>query len=149
MTAALHTLWRDDTAEHHGEFDFAPVWSLPKPQQKPWPPIYWGVGGEVGMKYGAACADGWLPSDSRLGEDARARVARHRRAVEDAGRDPATVPITVGLSTVPDPATLETYAELGIERVIIINDQALWGDDAGTLGFLDSLVGLVEEFGTR
>jgi probable F420-dependent oxidoreductase len=149
LTLALHTLWRDDPAEHHGEFfAFDPVWSLPKPLQTPSVPIYWGVGGDVGIRYGASCADGWLPSDSRLGEDARTGAARYRRVIEAAGRDPATVPITVGLSAVPDASTLETYREIGFERVIVINDLACWGDAAGTLRFLDSLVGLVAEFGT-
>ena len=40
MVAALDSLWTDDEAEHHGEFfDFDPVWSDPKPHQRPHPPL--------------------------------------------------------------------------------------------------------------
>ena len=41
----MKTLWAEEEPEFHGEFtDFDPVWSYPKPVQKPNPPIL--IGGE-------------------------------------------------------------------------------------------------------
>ena len=37
---AMVEIWTKDEAEYHGEFvDFDPIWSWPKPVQKPYPPI--------------------------------------------------------------------------------------------------------------
>ncbi|BBZ11372.1 hypothetical protein MBRA_15670 [Mycobacterium branderi] len=40
MVQALSALWTTDESEHHGPFfDFEPVWSFPKPREKPRPPL--------------------------------------------------------------------------------------------------------------
>ena len=37
---AMKVIWREDDAAYHGELvDFDPIWSWPKPAQKPHPPI--------------------------------------------------------------------------------------------------------------
>jgi probable F420-dependent oxidoreductase len=42
---AMKALWTEEEAEYHGEMvNFDPVWSYPKPKQKPHPPIL--LGGE-------------------------------------------------------------------------------------------------------
>ena len=44
--AALRRCWMDDDSEFHGEFfNFDPVWSFPKPIQKPHPPVLFGSSG--------------------------------------------------------------------------------------------------------
>ena len=46
---ALRALWADDESEFHGRFyDFDPVWSYPKPLQRPHPPILCGTGRKLG-----------------------------------------------------------------------------------------------------
>jgi probable F420-dependent oxidoreductase len=41
--AAMKRIWCDDEAEYHGDFvNFDPIWSWPKPVQKPHPPILLG-----------------------------------------------------------------------------------------------------------
>ena len=43
---AIKTIWREDAPEYHGRFvDFDPIWSYPKPVQKPNPPVL--LGGET------------------------------------------------------------------------------------------------------
>ena len=41
---AMKEIWAKDEAEYHGEFvNFDPIWSYPKPYQKPYPPILLGT----------------------------------------------------------------------------------------------------------
>ncbi|MFN0122662.1 MAG: TIGR03619 family F420-dependent LLM class oxidoreductase, partial [Blastocatellia bacterium] len=43
---AMKEIWTKDAAEYHGEYvNFDPIWSYPKPVQKPHPPILMGGGG--------------------------------------------------------------------------------------------------------
>ncbi len=46
-------------------------------------------------------------------------IAHARQSAEDAGRDPAALEITVGSR--PDAATIERWAEVGADRVVIGN----------------------------
>ena len=44
---AMKALWTEEEASFHGEFvNFDPVWSWPKPAQRPHPPIFLGGGGK-------------------------------------------------------------------------------------------------------
>ena len=61
--------------------------------------------------------DGWFPRP-RGGWEPKSAVARLRQAAEAAGRDPATLSITV-FNAPADQATLSTYREAGIERVLL------------------------------
>ncbi|MEU6917380.1 LLM class F420-dependent oxidoreductase [Streptomyces olindensis] len=112
---AIIELWTQEKAEFHGEFvDFDPVYSWPKPVQRPHPPIY--VGGASARafvrlaEYGAA----WMPSHmphlpvEALGE----QIDRMRQV---AGVSPAVV-----VHGVPhDPETLERYAGLDVDGVLL------------------------------
>src|SRR5687767_14670370 len=106
---ALKALWSDEESTYHGRFyDFDPVWSLPKPLQQPHPPIVCGTGGRVGTKQAVAWADGWMPMDVALG-DVPKKIAKFREAADEAGRDPASISITITAFGDPDPAVLDTY----------------------------------------
>jgi alkanesulfonate monooxygenase SsuD/methylene tetrahydromethanopterin reductase-like flavin-dependent oxidoreductase (luciferase family) len=61
--------------------------------------------------------DGWFPRP-RAGWEPRSAVARLRQAALAAGRDPATLSITV-FNAPADRAALATYREAGIERVLL------------------------------
>jgi probable F420-dependent oxidoreductase len=142
---ALRALWRDDPAEHHGRFyDFDPVWSLPKPRQRPHPPILYGTGGRLGTQHAAALADGWMPMDVALGNVGR-RLDRFREAVTDAGRDPAAVPVTLVVFGDPDLATLASYRDLGVHRVVLGAARTGWSDSSTILPFIDEWAGAVPE----
>jgi probable F420-dependent oxidoreductase len=115
---AMKEIWTRDAAEFHGEFvNFDPIWSWPKPVQKPHPPVL--LGGESGhtLQRVVDFCDGWFPR-GRAAEailpglaDLKARAAR-------AGRDMRTISVSV-FGAKADEATLRTYAEAGITRAIL------------------------------
>ena len=58
---AMKEIWANEEAEYHGEFvDFDPIWSHPKPVQKPHPPILMGTF-NGGLKRVVNYCDGWIP----------------------------------------------------------------------------------------
>jgi probable F420-dependent oxidoreductase len=114
---AMQRLWADEVAAFDGEFvQLPPSWSWPKPVQQPWPPVL--IGGEAGPKlfaHVAEYADGWIPIG---GAGVRAALPQLHRAMETAGRDPATARV-VPFGSFPDPGKLDYYASLGIEEVVL------------------------------
>lgn len=115
---AMKALWTQDEAEFHGEFvDFDPVWSWPKPAQRPHPPILLGGETDHTLRRVVEFCDGWIPRAGRGDFDAREAMARLRRIAEAAGRDPAGLTVTVFRGP-QDAAALATYREAGITRVL-------------------------------
>ena len=114
---AMQRLWADDEATFDGEFvQLPPSWSWPKPVQQPWPPVL--IGGVAGPKlfaHVAEYADGWIPIG---GAGVRAALPQLHRAMETAGRDPATARV-VPFGSIPDPGKLDYYASLGIDEVVL------------------------------
>jgi probable F420-dependent oxidoreductase len=142
---ALRALWGDEESEFHGEFyDFEPVWSLPKPLQRPHPPILCGTGGRVGTRQAVAWADGWMPMDVALG-DVPKKIGRFRQAAAEGGRDPETIPITIVTYGDPDLPTLASYRELGVERVVVGAARTGWDDPATTLPCMDTYAKMIPE----
>jgi alkanesulfonate monooxygenase SsuD/methylene tetrahydromethanopterin reductase-like flavin-dependent oxidoreductase (luciferase family) len=64
----------------------------------------------------------------------------HRRA-EAAGRDPASLPVSVFAFAEPTTDVLQRYREMGIERVVMVSPRRL--DDA--LPFLDRIAPLIAD----
>jgi len=114
----LKALWTEDAAEFHGEFfDFPPVRVYPKPAQQPHPPIVIGGSAPRVLERIVAHADGWLPN--RVTPD-ELRAARRRLAelAEAAGRDPATITISV-YGQEPDADVARSLFAAGADRVIV------------------------------
>lgn len=95
---AFRTLWTDPQPRIDGRYvTMQGLLFDPKPVQKPYPPIW--VGGESGpsMRRAARIGDAWYPigSNNKHLLDSLPRlaggIARLRRMVEEAGRDPAKV----------------------------------------------------------
>jgi probable F420-dependent oxidoreductase len=115
---AMQAIWTRDAAEFHGEFvNFDPIWSWPKPVQKPHPPILLGGESSHTLQRVVDFCDGWFPR-GRAAEailpglaDLKARAAR-------AGRDMKTISVSV-FGAKADEATLATYAGAGITRAIL------------------------------
>src|SRR5919202_6790244 len=107
---AMQAIWTQDEAAYHGDFvDFDPIWSWPKPLQRPWPPILVGGGGPTVFDRVLGYGDVWFAQHrtdpiSRLGE-LRARAG-------EAGRD---IPVDV-IGAPPDPAVLERHPQAGVRR---------------------------------
>jgi probable F420-dependent oxidoreductase len=115
---AMKALWTQEEAEFHGQFvNFDPVWLYPKPKQKPYPPILLGGETDHTIKRVVEFCDGWFPR-APGGFDPRSAVARLHQAASTAGRDPATLSITV-FNVPADAATLASYRDAGIDRVLL------------------------------
>ena len=85
---AMKSIWTQDEPSFHGEFvNFDPLWSYPKPVQKPHPPIVMGSILPQGLQRIVDYCDGWCPLDMASGEF-EAAVAELRKRCESAGRDP-------------------------------------------------------------
>ncbi len=115
---AMKEIWTKDEAQYHGEFvNFDPIWSYPKPAQKPHPAIL--LGGESGhtLQRVVDFCDGWFPrgrnADAILPglADLKARAAR-------AGRDASKISVSV-FGAKAELATLDGYAAAGITRAIL------------------------------
>ena len=95
---------------------FDPVWLHPKPKQTPHPPILLGGESDHTVKRVIEFCDGWFPR-ARGDWQPKSAVARLHQAATAAGRDPATLPITV-FNAPAEAAALAAYREAGIERVL-------------------------------
>jgi probable F420-dependent oxidoreductase len=114
---AMRALWREETAEFHGDFvDFSPSWSWPKPVHADGPPVL--IGGAAGPKmfaHIAEYADGWIPIG---GAGIRAALDDLRRACDAVDRDADAMRV-VPFGSVPDPGKLDYYASLGITEIVL------------------------------
>ena len=102
----LRTLWADDVSEFDGEFyTVPPSRMLPKPVQRPGPPVLLGGGVPAALNRAGRIADGWISSSgadlTRIADD----IAQVRKGAEEAGKDPSTVRVIVrGVVRVDRPA---------------------------------------------
>jgi probable F420-dependent oxidoreductase len=104
--AAFRELWTGDDPRFDGTYvKFSNITFLPKPVQKPGPPIW--IGGESGpaLRRTAAHGDGWYPigDNPKFPLDTLARykdgVGRLRAAAEAARRDPAKITLAYWVYT--------------------------------------------------
>jgi probable F420-dependent oxidoreductase len=111
---AMKAIWAEDEAEYHGRFvDFDPIWSWPKPVQKPHPPVLVGGVGEKVLDRVVAYGDEWIPNRVKSPEDLGERIAELQRRAEDAGRE--RIPVTV-FGARPD--QLERLRDAGVTRAL-------------------------------
>ena len=140
---AMKKIWTEEAAEYHGEFvDFDPIWSYPKPRQKPHPPIVLGSASRAGLQRVVDYCDGWIPIGFALPDLPGAIRELHERA-KAAGRDPKSIEITL-FWAMPDAGELRRYESLGIERGILACP-SLGRDEV--LAMLDGYAPLVEAVG--
>jgi len=132
---AMRQIWTNDQAEYHGEFvDFDPIYSWPKPVQRPHPPIYVG-GGTAAFPRIAQLDAGWFPNASSP-EQLAPQITQLRETVG------ADVPITVGHIAPVRPELIEGYRELGVERVVLHVPAA---PEQATLERLDRLTQVIAQ----
>ncbi len=115
---AMKALWTQDEAAYHGRFvDFDPVWSYPKPGQRPHPPILLGGESDYTLRRIVEYCDGWIPRPV-AGFTPREAKARLARMAESKGRTPAELSITV-FRAPADKAALDDYRAAGIEAALL------------------------------
>jgi len=144
---ALRALWSQEQPEFHGELlDFDPVWCNPKPVQKPGPPILFGAMGPVGLRHAVEWADGWMPLDLHLEEPGES-IAKMRRRVEEAGRDPAGFDITIVVMSKTTIDKLARFRDLGVDRCLVGAPMAVWDRPDEMMRELDTLAEIIQRVG--
>jgi len=115
---AMKALWTQDEASYHGEFvNFDPVWSWPKPAQRPHPPIILGGESDHTLRRVIDYCDGWFPRP-RGGFDVVQGVERLHRMATEKGRNPATL-TTIVFGAPNDAKVLEGYEKAGILSALL------------------------------
>jgi len=148
--AALKTIWSEEEPEFSGQWDsFTKSWVYPKPVQQGGIPIALGNAGPIGIAHAAEYGDHWCPIDASLHNeegrhDVAGRVADFRRRVEQGGRDPMSVPISMFSWGRPPRKRLEEYQELGIERVVVGPASFSVSGPDQTMGFIDHFTDDIE-----
>jgi len=136
---AMKRIWTEDEASFEGDFvRFPPLWSWPKPVQKPHPPILLGGHGPRALRRVVDYCDGWLPIGMRTG-DLAAGLEELRRIAREKGRDPASISVSVYGARM-DADALAQLRELGVERAIFALPSA---DADAVLRLLDRGAALV------
>ncbi|MFO7603498.1 MAG: LLM class flavin-dependent oxidoreductase [Gammaproteobacteria bacterium] len=146
-----NTAWGQQISSYSGNFDrFSPSWVFPKPVRGS-VPVALGLAGPLGVQHAADYADIWAPVDTGLrntaGEvDVAGAIERFRRAVEDAGRDPEAVGITLFNITDITEAMIDHYATLPIDRFVFGPPTFMRHPASATLKRLDALRRYIETY---
>jgi probable F420-dependent oxidoreductase len=130
---AMKACWTLEESEYHGQYvDFDPIWSWPKPVQKPHPPIIMGAASAWGRERVARYCNGWVPLPAQMKNikediaDLEARLHKHDRKIED---------IEISFFWAPEDADkLKHFRDLGVDRAILACPA---DSDAATLNLLD------------
>ncbi len=111
--AAMRALWGQECASFKGRFvSFDQVFCRPRPREGAIPII---VGGDTkaAARRAGRLGDGYFPARGAPAE----LFDEMRRAAEAAGRDPASIELTVAAP--PEPAAIEALARQGVARVAV------------------------------
>jgi probable F420-dependent oxidoreductase len=112
---AMKAIWTKSTAEYNGDIVKVPsMQTWPKPTQKPHPPILLGGAFPWAARRAIRYGDGWFPNASS--GDPEEYMPRFRQMAAEAGRDPQSLPVTIGGSP-EDLAQLRKFRDLGAARV--------------------------------
>ncbi len=115
---AMQAMWTQEKAEFHGDMvNFDPLWCYPKPAQRPWPPILLGGESDYTLRRVVEFCDGWFPRGGGDFDPALA-VKRLNGVAQEAGRDPATLQITV-FRAPAEAAALAAYRDAGIQSALL------------------------------
>ena len=98
---AFIELWTQDDPKFDGEYvSFTDITFLPKPVQKPHPPIWIGGQSKPAIRRAARLGNGWhpvgaIPATPLEPEELAANLVLLREYAEKAGRDPSTIDISM------------------------------------------------------
>ena len=138
---AMKACWTQDDSEYHGDFvDFGPIWSWPKPVQKPHPPIIMGAASSWGRERVARYCDGWVPLPAQM-ENIESDIADLGQRLQNHGRQLRDIEISFFWAP-EDADELKRYRDLGVNRAILACPAAS-NDD--TLKTLDQHVKLMQQ----
>jgi probable F420-dependent oxidoreductase len=154
---AMKEIWTSEQAEFHGQFvDFDPIYSWPKPVQRPHLPVLIGGNGTTVLDRVLEFGDGWAPNLVGRPENLVTRVSELRRRAATQGRGPIPVTLigadqrgylgTEQLRTVAPlgERELAILAEGGVDHCVFFRDAG--APEADALRYLDELAALVKKF---
>jgi len=137
---AMKQIWTQDEADYHGRLvEFDPLWSWPKPLQKPHPPVYVGGWGPHTMNRVVDYGDGYMPIVIPGLPPLKEQVPVLQQMAQEAGRPP--IPVTAFWAP-PDPEVVADYEAAGVERCLF--DLPSLPEDE-TLSVLDRFAALMRE----
>jgi probable F420-dependent oxidoreductase len=138
---AMKAIWTQDEAEYHGKLvDFDPIWSWPKPAQKPHPPVMIGGMGRRVVERVLAYGDGWFPQPGRAPhEEFMKRLEELRSAADAAGRP---LPEMTAFGAKPDPVLIEDYAAAGVTRTVFWLPSV---QESELMGSLDKIASRIDD----
>jgi len=121
--AAMRALWTQPKPAYRGRYvSFEGVQAMPRPVQKPTPPIVVGGRTPPAFRRAVAQANGWygfgldLPTTEKFVSGLRDTAKRHPRPAELGRLEISVTPPGYG---VPDRATVDAYAGAGVDRLIL------------------------------
>jgi probable F420-dependent oxidoreductase len=115
---AMKEIWTKDEAQFHGEFvNFDPIWSWPKPVQKPHPPVLLGGEGPLTLQRVVDFCEGWFPRGRNEAVVLDGMKELRERATK-AGRDPSTLSVSV-FGAAADAGALDRFRQAGVARAIL------------------------------
>lgn len=147
--AALRTAWADEEASFEGRWDsFTSSWVYPKPANGT-VPVALGNAGPVGIEHAARYADEWCPIDASMlnvggRPDPAGAIDLFRTKAAEADRNPEDIPISI-FSMGNRRDRVERYAELGVDRVVIMPRTMELHSADETLRHLDDMASLVSD----
>lgn len=114
---AMKEIWEHEEAEYHGEFvNFDPIWSYPKPLQKPHPPIILGTLSDKSLKRVVNYCDGWIPVGGVV-QDMPGAIKQLHELADQAGRSRTEVPVSI-FGGPDDEQALGQLQQIGIDRTV-------------------------------
>jgi alkanesulfonate monooxygenase SsuD/methylene tetrahydromethanopterin reductase-like flavin-dependent oxidoreductase (luciferase family) len=115
----MRAIWTKPKPEYRGRFvDFPPMMTWPKPAQKPHPPVIVGGAYPHGARRAISYGDGWMPHARRPAYgDVLGLLPEFAKMATAAGRDPATLPITV-FGVAEDADLIRRYRDAGVARLV-------------------------------
>jgi probable F420-dependent oxidoreductase len=112
---AMKAIWTDTKPEYCGELvKFGTIMTWPKPVQKPHPPVILGGAFPWAARRAIRYGDGWYPNAASGNPEEY--LPAFRKMAQDAGRDPASLPVTIG-GAPDDLDRLKLFRDLGAARV--------------------------------
>ena len=115
---AIKVIWANEEASFHGEHvRFDPIWSWPKPIQRPRPPIVLGGETDHTLRRVIKHCDGWLPR-ARDPEIIVRGIARLNELAEEAGRDPESISVNV-FAPRPDAELIDRFKGMDVARIVL------------------------------
>ena len=115
---SMKELWTQEEAEFHGDLiDFPPVICMPKPIQKPHPPVLIGGMAKNVFRRVVNWGDGWMPNRVTP-EDIRQGRIEIDKLCKECGRDPNSISISV-YGQPADAELLKAFESAGADRVMV------------------------------